>query len=342
MSSEASIEAVRSDARIEAYPGRTVWVDGAAPAPLHLGVGMFDGVHLGHERVIQEAIDLGREPGHWSAVLTFDPHPARILRPEAAPKLLMSLSERVEQLLRLGLTRVFVHRFTPLFAQVEGEAFVRYLKHIFPALQSLHVGENFRFGAGRRGDGPLLVRTAEAEGLRAFVHPPLCVEDGCVSSSRIREAIQAGRMEEAASLLGRAHRVGGPVVEGRQIGRTFGIPTLNLRWSREVCPPLGVYAVWCYRVGETEAIPAIANLGVRPSFGVEKTPVLEVHLLGCQVSGWPVPGDEIEVEFGRFIRPELTFAAPEDLRSQILRDIEEVKRAFALTQLRAEGGGAES
>lgn len=230
----------------------------------------------------------------------------------------------------LGLNHVIVQRFTEGFACVEAEAFVPYLKQLFPTLQSLHVGENFRFGAGRRGDGPFLRDSAAEAGVRVFVHAPLCMDGGCVSSSRIREAIQAGRMEEAALLLGRAYRVRGTVVPGRQIGRQIGVPTLNVPWVWEMCPPLGVYAVGCRLHGEQAWIPAIANLGVRPSFGGDASPVLEVHLLSPHRGTLPQAGNVIEVRFGRFVRPEKPFPDADALSRQIQRDRAEVARLHGL------------
>lgn len=329
MSSERHSEAAPADS-IEVYPGPTSLASARFAGALHLAIGMFDGVHPGHARVIGEAVAMATEKGHWSAVLTFDPHPARVLRPEAAPRLLMPLEERVEALMQLGLNHVMVQRFTEAFARIGAEAFVPYLKQLFPTLQSLHVGENFRFGAGRRGDGTFLQRFAAEAGVRVYVHAPLCFDGGCVSSSRIREAIQEGRMEEAALLLGRAHRIRGTVVPGRQIGRQIGFPTLNVPWAREVCPPYGVYAVQCRRVDEAKWIPGIANLGVRPSFGVEMSPLLEVHLLSQAVGGAPQAGDSIEVQFGRFIRPERTFPDADALRRQIRRDLTQVGRLHGL------------
>lgn len=331
MSSEGHNGGGPGMAPIEVYPGPTPLVPGRFRGALHLAIGMFDGVHPGHQRVIGEAVSLARARGHWSAVLTFDPHPARLLRPEAAPKLLMPLDERVEALLGLGLNHVFVHPFTIAFSRLEAEAFVTYLREIFPTLESLHVGENFRFGAGRRGDGPFLRQLSADAEIAVFVHAPLCLDGGCVSSSRIREAIETGRMGEAASLLGRAHRVRGTVVPGRQIGRQLGIPTLNVPWYWELCPPFGVYAIGCRPKGCKDWIPAIANLGVRPTFGADHPPVLEVHLLTRPVGALPVAGDLIEVEFGRFIRPEMTFTDSASLRSQIRADIDEAARLHGVS-----------
>lgn len=330
MCSDGTVSGSLLNSEIDTYPGRTRYVPGSLKKPMHLAIGMFDGVHLGHRRVIDEAVQMGEAPGHESGVLTFDPHPARILRPEAAPPLLMSLAERVDELLGCQLRHVFVHAFTSLFSQAEAEVFVPYLKVLFPGLRSLHVGENFRFGMGRRGDGVLLKASARRAGLEAFVHSPLCLGNESVSSSRIRRLVQGGELASASAMLGRPYGLSGAVVGGRRIGREMGVPTLNLKWESDAHPPFGVYASRCILGGDGDAVPGIANLGVRPSISEADSPVLEIHLLEQPASGWPTTGDKIRVELGEFIREEQRFANRQALQSQIEADIREVVDYFRL------------
>lgn len=314
---------------IDIYPSGQRFVPGSISQPVHLAIGMFDGVHLGHQRVVDEAVQMGKAMGHLSAVLTFDPHPASILRPNAVPEFILSLQKRTEQLLARGLDHILVHSFTAEFSQYEAEDFVPYLQKLLPGLSSLHVGENFRFGAGRRGDGPLLMKSAEFAGMRAHVHPPLCLNGLCLSSSGIRDAIRAGKLEEARVMLGRPYSIEGNIRSGRQIGRRLGFPTINLNWEGKLSPPFGVYSVMCTIPQSDQPLPAIANFGVRPSFAPEEGPVFEVHLLERPECGWPEVGEQLKADLFEFIRPETAFPNAEALRRQIQMDIELVTQRFS-------------
>jgi riboflavin kinase/FMN adenylyltransferase len=286
---------------------------------------MFDGVHLGHQAVIRQAIEAAKTgEGHFSGVLTFDPHPSRILYPERATELLMPLQRRVQRMLELGVDHVFVQAFTAAYARREAAAFVPTLKAVFPGLESLHVGENFRFGSGRSGDVDTLVETASLIGVNVHPHSRKDFKGEPVSSSRIRRALTEGNIREANEMMGTPYLVDGQVTPGRGLGRGMGFPTLNIPWNPEATPRLGVYRVSLQAGGTGQWLAGIANYGVRPTIGDSTRPLLEVHLLeGGTVS--PADMNRVRVELLEFIRPEKSFSSLDALRAQIEADVEQVR-----------------
>lgn len=298
--------------------------DSRLPAgPLHLAIGMFDGVHIGHQAVIVPAVARARTvPGGVSAVLTFRPHPSVLFRPEDPTRLILGVDSQAERLEALGVDAMIVEPFTREFAAIPAERFVAWLKERMPGLRAIHVGRNFRFGAGRKGDADLLVASAKAAGVDASCVSPVEVDGQPVNSTRIRSLIASGEIESANRLLGYDYFARGPVVPGKGIGRAIGFPTLNVGWTPDLKPRLGVYAV---KVGGARGV---ANYGVRPT--VERAPaepVLEIHLLDdCPFS----TGDRITAEFVAFLRPERKFASVQALQSQIALDAAAAKaRLFA-------------
>lgn len=310
---------------INVYPGAFALHELPVAQALHLALGMFDGVHRGHAAVIRQAVDAARgERGDLSGVLTFDPHPSRILYPERATALIMSLEERIERVRALGIDHVFVQPFTLAYAEQEAEAFVPLLKKEFPGLKSLHVGCNFRFGRKRGGDVNLLRETGAASGISVHVREREVEGGEPVSSSRVRAALVEGRIEEANILLGHPYRVSGTIVPGRKIGRGIGFPTINIPWRPETAPCFGVYQVAARAAGSSRVYAGIANYGIRPTFEAEGAPLLEVHLLDGE--GGPTSGDEVEVLLLRFIRKERPFRSKEALQAQIRKDVEAVRK----------------
>lgn len=311
--------------KIQVYPGTFALNDLPVTQPLHLALGMFDGVHRGHAGVILQAVDEARgKAGEVSGVLTFDPHPSRILYPERATALIMSLEERIERVRALGIDHVFVQPFTLAYAKREAEAFIPLLKREFPGLKSLHVGCNFRFGHKRGGDVSVLRETGSAFGMSVHVREREVYAGEPISSSRIRAALLEGRIEEANILLGHPYRVSGTIVPGRKIGRGIGFPTINIPWSPETVPCFGVYQVAARPAGSNLARRGIANFGIRPTFETEGSPLLEVHLLDGE--GVPTSGDEVEVFLLHFIRKEQAFPSKEALQAQIGKDVEAVRK----------------
>lgn len=295
--------------------------------PLHLAIGMFDGVHLGHRAVIEAAVQSARSCRGIAAVLTFWPHPSRLLRPTEPVSLLMGPDEKVAALGALGIDAVIVQPFDADYASIEAEAFLQHLRKRLPQLACVYVGENWRFGRGRRGDIRLLIAEARRLGLNVVSAERINRNGEPISSTRIRACLQAGEIEEVNRMLGRAYTATGVVVPGKQLGRTIGFPTLNLDWQPELQPCFGVYAVRARRPGENEAVEGVANFGLRPTVeagGV--APKIEVHLLAD--GGRFGPGDRLEVELLAFLRPEMKFARLEALTTQIARDRDEAVRWF--------------
>ena len=287
------------------------------PRPLHLAIGMFDGVHLGHRAVVEAAVQSARASGAIAAVLTFWPHPSALFRPQSPTRLIQDAGAKARLLLTLGVDTVITQAFTPELAAVTAEDFLPWLQQRLPRLAAVYVGENFRFGAGRRGDVALLVARARQLGLHVFSAPRVSLDGEPISSTRIRTLLEAGEIEAANALLGRAYAAEGPVAPGKHLGRTIGFPTLNVAWAPELRPRLGVYAVRVTGAKSSVPLPAVANYGLRPTVEQATEPRLEAHVLGaCPFT----QGDTLKIEWLRFLRPELKFAGVAELTAQIARD----------------------
>lgn len=297
-----------------------------AGRPLHLAIGMFDGVHLGHHAVIESAVHSARRCHGVAAVLTFWPHPSRLFRPEQAVRLIMTPALKNRQLARLGVDAVITQEFNADYARIEAEEFLPRLKHALPTLTTIYVGENWRFGHGRRGDISLLVGEARKHGI-AIVSAPRINQNGePISSTRIRTYLEEGRLEEANALLGYTYFAEGAVAPGKQLGRQLGFPTLNVVWEPDLRPRFGVYAVLVSGPKSDVPLPAVANYGLRPTVENSIIPRLEIHVLA------PCPfatGDTLSIEWLSFLRPEQKFAGVEALRTQIAADREAALAWFA-------------
>lgn len=278
-----------------------------------LAVGFFDGVHVGHRQIL----------AHADQALTFRNHPLSLLAPERAPRLLMTVEERVHAIadaLAPGAPRVRSLEFTREFAALSAEEFVLWLRREYLYPVTICCGANWRFGAGGKGDAQFL----RERGFKVKVEEFAQWEGGPVSSTRIREAVGAGRMEAAAAMLGRAWRMCGEVVRGKGLGSALGFATVNvLPPEGLVLPPRGVYAV------STPLGRGVANFGVAPTMGERSWSgaVLEVHLVERGRAKEIEPGEvpaQLEVDFHRFIREERRFASVDDLRAQVEKDIETI------------------
>lgn len=287
------------------------------PRPLHLAIGMFDGVHLGHRAVIEAAVQSARRSGGVAAVLTFWPHPSALFQPDNPRRLIMDTPVKTRVLFALGVDAVITQPFTPDYARIEAEAFLPHLQKYLPQLTAVYVGENWRFGRGRRGDIALLVAEAKKYGLTVFSAPRVSLDGEPVSSTRIRSLLEAGEMDAASAALGFSYFAEGVVVLGKRLGRTLGFPTLNLAWAPQLRPRFGVYAVRVSGPKSLAPLPGVANYGLRPTVEQAAEPRLEVHVLGACPFG---EGDAVTVEWLRFLRPEMKFAGVEELRAQIGRD----------------------
>jgi riboflavin kinase/FMN adenylyltransferase len=287
------------------------------PRPLHLAIGMFDGVHLGHRAVVEAAVHSARASGGISAVLTFWPHPSTLFRPEQPTRLMQSPAMKARRLLALGVDAVITQAFTPDLAALPAQEFLPWLQRRLPRLVAVYVGENFRFGQGRSGDVALLVAQGGATGVHVFSAPRVSLDGEPISSTRIRELLEAGEIEAANARLGSPYTTEGVVTPGKRLGRTIGFPTLNVPWSPELRPRLGVYAVRVTGPRANGPLPGVANYGVRPTVENTSEPRLEVHVLGACPLG---EGDTVAIEWLRFLRPERKFAGLEELRAQIAQD----------------------
>lgn len=286
--------------------------------PLHLAVGMFDGVHLGHLAVLEAAVVSARRTGGIAAALTFDSHPSRLLRPEAAVPLIQPVDTKVDRMLSTRLDAVITQNFTADFAAITADEFVPHLHKALPRLTAIYVGENWRFGRGRTGDVAYLNESAHRLGLRVFSAPRVNLDGEPISSTRIRAALVAGEMEQVNALLGYTYRSQGVVVAGRKLGRQMGFPTLNLPWVPECLPKLGVYAVEVQAAGEERIWQGVANYGVRPTVEDAVTaPGLEVHLFETPPFS---NGASLTVDWRAFLRSEKRFDDIEALRDQITVD----------------------
>ena len=287
------------------------------PQPLHLAIGMFDGMHLGHRAVIAGALRAARNERGLAGMLTFWPHPSALFRPSQPTRLIQETSVKVKMAFEFGLDVVIAQPFTPEFAAIAAEEFVPHLLRHLPSLAAIYVGDNWRFGRGRRGDVALLTAEATKRGLVVLSTPRVQRAGAPVSSTRIRELLEQGDVVAANALLGYAYFAEGVVSPGKRLGRTLGFPTLNLAWAPELRPRFGVYAVRVSGPSAREPLLGVANYGLRPTVEQTDAPRLETHVLGdCPFQ----EGDQLKVEWLRFIRPEMKFASVEELKAQIARD----------------------
>ncbi len=292
--------------------------------PVVLAIGVFDGVHLGHQAVIRRALEDEETSGGTAVVVTFDPHPARLLRPEKAPRLLTSTPHKLRLIRDLGVSHLLVLSFDPAFAATAPEAFIHQLSEAANPLRKICVGFEWSFGRGRAGNLALLEKLGAKLGFAEVGVPAVEMDGEIVSSTLIRAAVEAGDLEKAARFLGRDYTVLGTVVEGDQRGRTLGFPTANLSAHNEQFPPNGVYAVGILR-GE-KRYRGVANIGVRPTVkAAHGERLLEVHLFDFAEE---IYSEEIEVLFRKYLRPEKKFASLDELHAQIGRDATEARKEF--------------
>lgn len=284
---------------------------------LHLAIGIFDGVHLGHQEIINTAIETARNDNTVSGVLTFNPHPSQILNPEHSISLLMNQDVKTKLFIESGIDLIIQKPFTIEFAAIKANKFIAYLKRSLPTLKAIYVGENFRFGQGREGEVGMLVRNAQEQDIQVFISKRMKRNGIDISSTLIRKKLIEGQIEEANAMFGYPYFSYGQIERGQKIGRKMGFPTINLSWQPKLKPRYGVYAVKVRPDGESISWDGVANYGVRPTFSDDQDPVLEVHLLkDCSLN----PGDAITVDWYAFIRSEVKFASDDELKKQIAVD----------------------
>ena len=290
-------------------------------------IGNFDGVHLGHRAVFKRLLGCGRALALPATVITFEPQPMEYFAPEASPARLTRMREKLAVLADCGIDRVMVLEFGPRLAALPAPEFVERLLLEGLGVRFLLVGDDFRFGQGRAGNYAMLSAMGAAAGAHGFAVEDLHTithGDQRISSTRVREALGRGDLEQAAQLLGRPYRMSGRVGNGDRRGRTIGFPTANIDLHRRVSPVLGVFAVWVHGVGE-HPWPGVANLGSRPTVGGQGCR-LEVHLFDFDGDLY---GRHLGVEFSLKLRDERRFDSFEDLRRQIARDAEAARDYLA-------------
>ncbi len=279
--------------------------------PLHLALGVFDGVHLGHQAVIASAVHAARAQSGPAVLVTFDPHPIRVLAPSKAPSsLLATLEHKARIVAALGIDHCVALHFDLALASMEASDFLDLLTR--GRVGSISVGEDWRFGRNRAGDMNFLKAKSEEKGYQLHTLAPIMFEGERISSTRIRQAIRDGNLDAAAGMLGRPYSVSRKVIHGRQLGGKLGFPTANLDPGDAQMPPDGVWAVKA-RLENGLWADGVANLGLRPTVDGESR-LLEVHLFDLSADLY---GQNLEVRFVRHLRPEIRFSSVEALRSQI-------------------------
>ncbi len=296
---------------------------GQPSEPTVVTVGNFDGVHLGHQRVLATIHELARQADCKSVVLTFFPHPARVLRPAEAPPLLMTLDQRLDAIRQLGIDAALVLRFDTQLASVAPEDFARRFLVDTLHARTVLVGGDFRFGHGQAGDVKMLAQLGQRWNFDVKTLPPVIQDGIVVSSTAIRGALREGRVEDARNLLGRPYALLGEIRTGTGQGRKLVVPTLNLSTEQEMLPKNGVYATEV--TVQEKTYRAATNVGMRPTFdGGHIT--IESHLFDFAEN---LTSGRMEVRFWARLRDEQKFSGPDALRSQVLMDIEEARRYFA-------------
>lgn len=282
------------------------------PGVSGLAIGVFDGVHLGHQAVVKSLKGRGR-----LAALTFEPHPLAVIAPERVPPRLTTLEQKVAYLRAQGTVAVLAVKFDDALRQLSPAAFVDEVARAFPDLREVAIGENWSFGRNREGNATRLAELAQQHGFGVNAIAPVMLDDAPVSSTRIREAILQGRFDDAAALLGRSYAVTGKVVHGDERGRTIGFPTANLAEVEQLLPPRGVYAVRARVAGNLTKYKAVMNLGQRPTFTSNGVDSLEVHILDFDADLYD---QKLWVSNFHRLRNEQAFPDADALKAQIIED----------------------
>jgi riboflavin kinase/FMN adenylyltransferase len=299
-----------------------------------IAIGNFDGIHLGHQRVLEYTLSRAKESGAVSTALTFEPPPLKILRPEAAPLRISTNQQRMEWFGAVGIEAAVVLPFTLELSQLSPEEFVEEILIQELQVRAIVVGDNFRFGHKQAGDVKFLREFGMRCGFEVVMHEPVALDGEIVSSTLIRKQISEGDVTHAARLLGRPFVLTGEVVRGTGTGRKFLFPTMNLKPEQELLPGRGVYITRTVLEGEPSSHRSVTNIGVRPTVNGSGLTV-ETHLL--DYSGNFTPG-RIEIRFWKRLRDEKKFSGVDELREQIARDIAKANRFFArLRRLRSRG-----
>lgn len=291
---------------------------------LHKGcvatLGSFDGVHLGHQAILRQLIDLAKQTHLPSLVIIFEPQPQEFFFGDKAPARLMRLREKVQALLELGVNRVLCLSFNDHLRSLSASDFIEEVLIKGIDVKHLVIGDDFRFGCDRRGDFSLLQSAGKQKGFSVTDTVTLEMDGERVSSTRIRQCLEAGDFAAAEKLLGKPYRISGRVAYGQQLGRQLGVPTANVHLRRYRSPLQGVFAVTAQVAGDS--FQGVANIGVRPTVNGDKKLLLEVHLFDFSKK---IYGQVIDVFFHKKLRSEKKFASLDELQTQLKIDIAEAK-----------------
>jgi riboflavin kinase / FMN adenylyltransferase len=288
-----------------------------------LSVGNFDGLHLGHQKILRMVLDRAGATSRHSLVVTFDPHPFRVLRPDRAPQLIQTLAQRLAGCEQLGLDAALVLRFDRALSVVSPEEFIQRILVQCLRVGTILVGANFCFGYRGAGNVNLLVEFGRTLGFDVEIVPPVEIHGKVVSSTAVRNSIAAGNVDGAIALLGRPFSLAGEIRRGAGRGRTILFPTLNMAPEQELLPKLGVYATESILNGNV--YPSVTNVGTRPTFNGHGV-IVESHLFGFDGQ---ISEGRMEVGFHTRLRDEQKFSGAAQLREQIARDIEAAREYFS-------------
>jgi riboflavin kinase/FMN adenylyltransferase len=288
-------------------------------------IGNFDGVHLGHRRILERVVARAREAGRPSVALTFEPHPLSVLRPDHAPRRLQTLRQKEEALEAIGIENLLVIPFTRDFSLTEPEEFVRSVLMSRLAVSEVYLGSHFAFGRGKRGDIALLARMGPECGFVASSVEEVISDGEPISSTRIRSAISRGDVVRANAMLGREYEIDGLVAKGDKVGRKIGYPTINLEPENELHPADGVYVTQIHIRSFDRRFDCVTNIGRRPTVYEEYATVIETFVLDFSAN---VYGDRVRLFFFDRLREERRFPSVTALSDQIGRDVEETRKYF--------------
>ncbi len=289
-----------------------------------VAIGVFDGVHLGHQQVIRHTIADAQQHEGISVAITFDCHPNAVVAPDKNPPLIYPLSKKIKVIESLGIETALLIHFDKNVSQIPAEDFIRNLARDFKNIQSICVGANFTFGFKRQGNVELLKKLGAELGFIVHGLAAISLDNERVSSTRVRNAIQRGALDDASQMLGRAYSLVGKIVEGDKLGRKLGFPTANLDSTGLILPPNGVYAIHVEVDGKLHR--AALNIGYRPTLQ-NSTPQLRVEAHLLDFSG-DLYRKEMEITFVGKLRDEQKFSSPEALQQQIGKDIAAARKLF--------------
>lgn len=295
-------------------------------SPSVLTIGFFDGVHLGHQMLLQRSKELAQENDTSFTVITFENHPSEVLRPDQSISFICTLQHKIRLLEQIGTDVLVLLPFTHDFSRQSAEEFLGYVQEHIP-FSHLVLGHDAVLGKDKTGNKNIVQKIAKASNFQVEYLPPFSLDGEVVSSTRIRTAIQQGDFSKCEKLLGRRYSIYGPVIAGRTHGKIMGFPTANIDVGKLCLPPGGVYAVKVLYEGQE--IDAVANLGVAPTVRNDNKLLLEAHLLNWDKDLY---NQMIEVVFCEYIRPERKFSDLSELRDQIERDVQTAKRIFGDVQ----------